>query len=54
MIKEQISNPTIEVLQLEIIDENIELIGKDKLSCLNVYLGEETNYKVWRYKVKGS
>jgi hypothetical protein len=37
-------NPNrIEVLQLEIIDENIELTGRDKLTCLNVYLGEDDN-----------
>ena len=39
--QDNILKSTIEVLQLEIIDENIELIGQDKLSWKKVYLGEE-------------
>ena len=50
----EFNEDSIQVLQLEIIDENVKLMDKDKLIQKNLYLEEENKSTVWRYKEKGS
>ena len=50
----ELDGDSIQVLQLEIIDENVELMDEDKLIWKPIYLGVLNKSKVWRYKEKGS